>query len=60
MKIRTKSNSIFFLLIVLLVPVFLLFGCDEPGTFRIDAYVNENKNGIVYGYGSYTEGDTVT
>ena len=60
MKTRTKSKNIFFLLIILLVPVFLLFGCDEPGTFRIDAYVNENKNGIVYGYGTYTEGDTVT
>lgn len=60
MKTKTRTKTIFLLLIILLVPILLLFGCDELATFRIDAYVNENKNGTVYGYGTYTEGDTVT
>ena len=60
MKTKSKSKAIFFLLIILLVPIFLLFGCDELATFRIDLVVNDGKYGTVYGDGTYTENDTVT
>lgn len=60
MKTKTRTKNLFLLLLILLVPMLLLFGCEELSTFRIDVYVNENKNGTVYGYGTYTEGETVT
>ena len=60
MESKKRSKSILFLLIILLVPLFLLFGCEEPATFRIDTQSNEIKNGTVYGYGTYKEGETVT
>ncbi len=59
MKTKSRKNF-FFLLIILLIPIFFFFGCDTLNIYRIDVYTNEYKNGTVYGYGTYTEGDTVT
>ena len=58
-KMKAKRLNLFLLALLLIVPVFLLFGCDEPATYYIEL-TSSNNNGIISGYGTYTEGDTVT
>ena len=56
---KAKKLNLFLLALLLIIPVFLLFGCDEPATYYIELSTS-NGNGIASGYGTYTEGDTVT
>lgn len=56
---KAKRLNLFLLALLLIVPVFLLFGCDEPATYYIEL-TSSNSNGIASGYGTYTEGETVT
>ena len=58
-KMKAKRLNLFLLALLLIVPVFLLFGCDEPATYYIEL-TSSNSNGIASGYGTYTEGDIVT
>ena len=55
-----KNKKIFLLAFLLLIPVFLLIGCDEPETYSITVYSSYEANGRVYGGGNYTDGQTVT
>ena len=54
-----KNKKIFMLALVLILPCLILFGCDEVATYKITVSAN-CSNGIVYGAGTYQEGETVT
>ena len=58
-KMKAKKLNLFLLALLLIIPVFLLFGCDEPARYYIEL-TSSNDNGIASGRGNYTEGDTVT
>lgn len=58
-KMKAKKLNLFLLALLLIIPVFLLVGCDEPARYYINLSFS-NNNGTGSGYGYYTEGDTVT
>lgn len=55
-----KRKISYFLLAILLLPVFALFGCDEPASYSFSVVPSWASSGSVEGSGSFTEDDIVT
>lgn len=55
-----KKRFSYFLLAILLLPVFALFGCDEPASYSFSVVPSWASSGTVEGGGTFTENDTVT
>ena len=55
-----KKKLSLFVMIVLLIPVFALFGCGEASSYPVFVYTSSDPFGSVNGNGTYQEGTTVT
>lgn len=59
-KVLSSKKNLFLLIFVLIVPIFLLYGCGEMATYNITATSSYSQYGYVTGMGVYNEGSRVT
>ena len=55
-----KKKLTLFLMVVLMLPLVALFGCDEVSSFGVTVYTSSSSYGYSTGSGTYNDGSTVT